>query len=273
HDSAVWPADQDYLRPIMATAFLVVIPMMAVFAVLRCPMTFDRFRSMSIVKALVLCTMVDSFIFVWASAILLFGVGTSFSGAACSVAIIWCITFYASSKVFIYLFLMERVHLVHQYTVAGRLSRFRSPWYRASSVFFVLWLGVVVVMAIGRIAELRATDGACIIGLKIYATVPMLVVDAAVNIFLTTAFVVPIARSQFHKARRLARNSCIAAVAALVTSFANIVVLSVQHGHQTSYVCLASCGIDVVVNSAIIFIITCGDRDGGDSSDITSVQH
>lgn len=71
---------------------------------------------------------------------------------------------------------------------------------------------------------------ACIIGLRIYATVPMLVVDAAVNIFLTTAFVIPIARSSFVKARRLARNSCIAAVAALITSFANIVVLSVQHG-------------------------------------------
>lgn len=42
---------------------------------------------------------------------------------------------------------------------------------------------------------------------------------------------------------------------------------------QTSYVCLASCGIDVVVNSAIIFVITRGDRDGGDSSDITSIQH
>jgi len=54
---------------------------------------------------------------------------------------------------------MERVHLVHQYTVAGRLSRLKSPWYRASSVFFVLWLGVAVVMAVGRIAELRASDG------------------------------------------------------------------------------------------------------------------
>lgn len=39
---------------------------------------------------------------------------------------------------------------------------------------------------------------------------------------------------------------------------------------QLGFVCLGSCGLDVAVNSAIIFIITRGDRDGGETSDITS---
>lgn len=89
--------------------------------------------------------------------------------------------------------------------------------------------GLVLLLG-NRVLTRPLSSSACIIGLKIYATVPMLVVDACVNVFLTAAFIVPIARSRFPKARRLARNSCIAAVAALVTSFANFIVLSVQHG-------------------------------------------
>jgi hypothetical protein len=82
----------------------------------------------------------------------------------------------------------------------------------------------------------------------------MLTVDAITNIYLTTAFIIPIWKSNFPKAQRLARVSAIAAVAALVTSFANIFVMTLQHGHQLSYVCLGSCGLDVAFNSCAVFV-------------------
>jgi len=63
----------------------------------------------------------------------------------------------------------------------------------------------------------------------------MLAVDALVNIYLTLAFVVPVWRSKWNKAQRLALNSCIAAIVALITSFANIAILTIQHGHQLSW--------------------------------------
>lgn len=72
----------------------------------------------------------------------------------------------------------------------------------------------------------------------------MLAVDVLVNIYLTAAFVIPVWRSKWNKAQRLALNSSIAAMVALITSFANIVILTVQHGHQLSWVCLGSCGLD-----------------------------
>lgn len=119
-----------------------------------------------------------------------------------------------------------------------------------------LWLGVAVTLIVGRIAKIRQADEACIIGLKLFATIPMLVVDLAVNAFLTTAFIIPLRRSSFAKSRKLARNSVVAAIAALITSACNFVILSVQHGEQLSWVCLGSCGLDVFANASIIFFIT-----------------
>lgn len=57
-----------------------------------------------------------------------------------------------------------------------------------------------------------------VIGLTHWSTIPMLVVDACTNVYLTVGFVWPVWRSAFPAARRLARISCIAAVASLVTS-------------------------------------------------------
>ena len=54
----------------------------------------------------------------------------------------------------------------------------------------------------------------------------------------------------------MARNSVVAAVAALITSAANFIILSVQRGEQLSWVCLGSCGLDVFANASIIFFIT-----------------
>lgn len=80
---------------------------------------------------------------------------------------------------------MERIHLVYGYTVKGRVSRWRSPWYRVAGLFLILWIGVAIAMIIGRTAYIREHDNACIIGLKLYATVPMLVTDVIVNVYLT----------------------------------------------------------------------------------------
>lgn len=60
----------------------------------------------------------------------------------------------------------------------------------------------------------------------------------------TAGFVMPVFRAGFNNAAGLAKESCIAAVLALTTSFANIFILALFHGHQMSYVCLGSCVFD-----------------------------
>jgi hypothetical protein len=87
------------------------------------------------------------------------------------------VTAYAISKFCIYLFLLERVYIVFSANAPGENSRWSSTTYKTSAVFIVLWAVVFSLMCAGRIARFREQDGACEIGLKLFATVPMLVVD------------------------------------------------------------------------------------------------
>lgn len=98
----IWPENQHYLPPIIAGAYLTFIPLLAVFLAKRTPRTLRQWWELSIVRKLVFFVLADSSLFLWASALLLLGVGTSFTEASCSLAIFWCIFLYSGSKVVIY---------------------------------------------------------------------------------------------------------------------------------------------------------------------------
>lgn len=161
------------------------------------------------------------------------------------VGILFCVLIYATSKVMIYMFLMERLSVVHTKVAhqdATVKDRFKSWWYRIATVLLSAWVVVACLMIAGRKAELYG-EGKCKIGLKIFATVPMLTLDILVNCFLTAGFVAPVMKAGFKEASSLVKNSCLAAGLALVTSFVNIIILAIM-GHQQSFVCLSSCMFD-----------------------------
>jgi hypothetical protein len=54
---------------------------------------------------ILLATFIDSWIFIFSSALMISGVGLSFNQETCRGAIFLCIVFYASSKVLVYIFL------------------------------------------------------------------------------------------------------------------------------------------------------------------------
>lgn len=68
----------------------------------------------------------------------------------------------------------------------------------------------------GRIAVIRS--GTCYIGLKLFTTIPLLIVDTVANLYLSLAFLLPIWRSKSPQILRLARRSSIAALISLATS-------------------------------------------------------
>lgn len=247
--------------------FLVCLTVLTILCTLRIASleSWRKFKRVSLARKLILLTLLDSWLFTFASALVLFGIGSALSQATCElgiwscilVNILWtgivrdyscrlCLQLYASSKIMIYLFLMERLRIVHADTMQDVVTlreRFASWWFRGAAVLLVGWFGVAVVMCVGRNAVLK-DNGECKIGLKLYSTVPMLAVDAIVNIYLTAGFVAPIIHAGFAQAKGLVKQSCTAAVAALVTSFANILALAIMHGHQMSYICLSSCVFD-----------------------------
>ena len=68
-----------------------------------------------------------------------------------------------------------------------------------------------------------------------------------INAFLTGLFLWPVMRSSFRndRVKRLAVRTLWSALIALTTSCVNILILTLMHGHQLGWVCLASCGTDV----------------------------
>lgn len=62
----------------------------------------------------VLLILIDSWLFIFASGILILGVGLEKNEVSCSMGILLCIIFYGSSKFFIYVFLCSSFHLSDQ---------------------------------------------------------------------------------------------------------------------------------------------------------------
>ncbi|KAJ8092005.1 hypothetical protein PM082_024241 [Marasmius tenuissimus] len=215
-------------------------------------------KEMSWTRIVVLMIFLDSWLFVFSSGITVFGVGLESSPAACTSAIAICIVFYASSKVLIYLFLIEKVHLVWSPTSQVG-SRLRSPVYLVCLATMSGYLAVIILMILGAVHFWRE-DGNCVIGLKPFSSIPLLAYDLYITIFLNGLFLWPLFRSKIAnpRIRVVAIRTLVASLAALLTSSVNIGILTVQHGHQLGWVCLGSCGTDVVINALAVFWVTSG---------------
>lgn len=211
--------------------------------------------NMNIAKFCVLAIFVDSWLFVFSAGVVVNGVGTSLNPAACLSGIYLCIFFYASSKVLIYLFLAEKVHIV--WSAGQPISRFKSKVWLVCFVVLFGYVAIFILMIVAKIAYIT-DDRTCIIGLKSIASIPLLAYDIWLTSFLTFMFVWPLLRRNLSTGnlRALAVRTCWAAGVALATSVVNIAILTSLHGQQLGWVCLASCGFDVTINAIVIFAVS-----------------
>ncbi|KAL0059011.1 hypothetical protein AAF712_014280 [Marasmius tenuissimus] len=228
-------------------------------------------------RLIVLLIFADSWLFLFSSGVVIFGIGLETTTRACTGAIAVCIIFYASSKVLIYLFLSEKVFVIWSMSSTG--GRFRSPVYLVCLGTMVGYVVVLILMVLGEYIPTNEIltpsetpvlptgaihfwreDGACVIGLKAFSSIPLLVYDFYLTVFLNGLFIWPICRSGNPMIRRVAIRTLAASLAALLTSAVNIGVLTAQHGHQLGWVCLGSCGTDVIINAIAIFWVTSPTR-------------
>jgi hypothetical protein len=105
---------------------------------------------------------------------------------------------------------VERVRIVHtnRLLCGADSSRFSSKWYRAALLLGACWIGVAIAMITGfvgigrssaspadhcrsssRISYIRERDGACVIGLKLFATALMVSGTPPVSSLLLGSFV------------------------------------------------------------------------------------
>ncbi|KAI0047747.1 hypothetical protein FA95DRAFT_1189156 [Auriscalpium vulgare] len=206
----------------------------------------------------------DSWLFLFLSGILIFGVGLETKNAVCSASIYLCIAFYATSKILIYFFLIEKVHLVWSPS-AGR--RLKSPVYIICLITVLSYTVIIALMLVGRIHFIRE-DNICMIGLKPYSSIPLLSYDLYINVFLNILFIWPLFRSKLvnPRVRRVAIRTLVASGVALTTSAINMIVLTVLKGQELGWVCLGSCGADVILNAVALFWVTGGKFTGTSTS-------
>jgi len=88
-----------------------------------------------------------------------------------------CILFYCSSKVIIYLFLIERVHIVR----GGTKTRFQDKLYLFNLVGLIPYIVIVILAIIFRYNALDE-NGSCYIGLQRASSFPLLIYDLLINV-------------------------------------------------------------------------------------------
>lgn len=203
----------------------------------------------------VLVVFLDSWLFLLTCGILIFGIGLDQGITTCSLSIYLCIAFYGTSKLFMYCFLIEKVHVV--WAPTSNTKRLTSPVFIICAVTVALYAVVVGLMFIGRVHYMRE-DGVCVTGVDLFASVPLLSYDLYVNVFLTSMFLWPLVKTGKidPRLRRIAKRTLVAAIVALTTSTANVLVLTLLHGKELGWVCLGSCGADVLCNALGLFWVT-----------------
>ncbi|KAI7821324.1 hypothetical protein BC939DRAFT_386725, partial [Gamsiella multidivaricata] len=181
-----------------------------------------------------------------------------FNKLSCDLSIFMCILLYALSKVLIYLFLIERVHIV---TAVG-ITRWNCPMFKFNMLLLLPYSGIFVLAIIYRIANM-GPDGICRIGLARPAGVPLIIYDIFIISWLTALFLRALLSSTSmlqgptkSRLREVARRTLMGSIWALILSGANIAALVYFNGYERGLTCMASCTVDVTLNAITIHWVT-----------------
>ncbi|KAK0706839.1 hypothetical protein B0T26DRAFT_655751, partial [Lasiosphaeria miniovina] len=225
------------------------------------------------VQWLVFAIYSDSFLFVFATAILQFAFGVDHSISVCESAILLCLACYVTTKL-IYLFLVEKVHIIRS---SSQRPRLHSKLYIFNAFGMIgVYCIVVVINFIYRIT--RVENGQCIIGMKKLAMIPLIAFDLLVNVYLTILFLIPLSKlysfrnfQQTRGSRRLktvAMRTFVGSICTLTSSIANLSVLMALDG-EPGWVCLMCCNSDILFSAVVIQWVTSRDGASSTSNDST----
>ncbi|KAF2182082.1 hypothetical protein K469DRAFT_587530 [Zopfia rhizophila CBS 207.26] len=222
--------------------------------IIRRTQNIKSWRTLSVPGWILIALYFDSFLFVFVSAILK-DIGTNTSEGICQASILICICFYFSSKVLLYFFLVEKVHIVRR----EKRTRLQDKLYIFNCFGMMLpYLGVIILSFIWRISYIN-TDGTCIIGIGREALIPVVAFDIIVNAYLTALFIAPIRRLYSYKSNSrmreylhtIACRSCIGSCCTLLATMTNGVVMMVLNG-EPGWICFISCNADVLFTVLVL---------------------
>ncbi|PMD33873.1 hypothetical protein L207DRAFT_147648 [Hyaloscypha variabilis F] len=193
----------------------------------------------------------DSIVFVVGTAILVFGFTVNSSTQACSSTSLLCLICYMSTK-FIYYYLVEKIYITRKL----HESRFKSKLY-CFNIFFVLALYcVVITLNVVHQYSYVSSKGVCIIGVNPQSLIVFIILDSALNLYLTILFVIPLREICTHSQARnpLLRTMCLRSLLCcfltLITTTTNLGVILGLNG-EPAWIFLLCCNLDVVFSVLI----------------------
>jgi hypothetical protein len=197
---------------------------------------------------LVLAIYVDSYLFVFATSLLQHSFGVNSSKQLCEGAILLCLACYVTTKIFIYLFLVEKAYIIR----GTPKRRMQSKLYIFNS-FGIMTVFVVVIVLNFIYRIVRIEEGQCVIGMEGVGIIPLITFDALANTYLTIMFLIPLkklysfrnmARSPANiRLRTVAFRTFLGSLCTLTSSIVNLSVLMALHG-EPGWVCLMCCNCD-----------------------------
>lgn len=185
----------------------------------------------------------------------------------CKWAIYVCLIFYLGSKVAMYLFLVERAHLIRC------LPRARDMVFLLGTTIVLLGFGALITLAfLHPDTALSPLDGRCRIGLPPLFITPLLAYDVTINVVLTFLFIFftrkytrfltwrqsfrmmssvlpyrPLGRfthDQEGMLKLMVAKSLLGNVAVVIPTITNLVILFKLHGFELGWLCFTMCIID-----------------------------
>ncbi|KAL1638682.1 hypothetical protein SLS58_008714 [Diplodia intermedia] len=143
----------------------------------------NNISRMNFVRQLVVLMYILGIMFIVALAILSNGLDIK-TYADCHAAIVMCLAFYMGSKLLLYLFLVERAHVIRAPSTR-RLSD--KVWLTGMAIVCLGFGALSVVGFMWPVAQI--TDGQCRVGLLPRVTIPIISFDIVINIGFTVLFI------------------------------------------------------------------------------------
>ncbi|OJD29424.1 uncharacterized protein BKCO1_8100025 [Diplodia corticola] len=145
----------------------------------------NNISRMNFVRKLVVFMYIVGILFVATMTIMANGRGVV-TYADCHAAIIMCLAFYMGSKYLMYLFLVERAHVIRAPSTR-RLSD--KVWLCGMSIVNLGFGALSVVGFLWPVAQISEIDGKCRVGMLPRVTITMLAFDIVINIGFTVLFI------------------------------------------------------------------------------------
>ncbi|KAH0353524.1 hypothetical protein KCU83_g2914, partial [Aureobasidium melanogenum] len=221
----------------------------------------QNWKNISVTNALIIAIYVDSFLFIFCTAVLSKAFSLNQSAGICDGAILLCLLCYMTTKIMIYYFLVEKVHIIRTTNTPRRKSKL---WLFNFFGVICPYVVLVILNFVFRIAYINE-KGVCVIGMKRRALVPLITFDVLLNVYLTSLFLHPLRKCYSFKQaknslmRTLVLRTFVGSCATLLMSVVNLSVLTILDG-EPGYICLCLCNLDILFTVCVLHWATAIDR-------------